>query len=408
MRILVVSQYFWPEAFVINDLVRALSRAGHHVTVATGKPNYPTGSIASGYSEKGVQHEQFADDVEIIRVPMRPRGRAGALALSLNYLSFMASATLRLPRLLRGREFDVVLFFGVSPLTAAIPAALIAWIKKAHLALWIQDLWPESLSATGFVKNRFVLSAVGLMVRLIYRAADTILLQSEAFFEPVSAYADRRKLGYFPNPAPDLSEDEVAPPANVMAHFENCFPIVFAGNLGRAQSLPTIVEAARLLQDHPEIRIVVVGTGSEAGTLSCSITELGLTNIGLTGLVDRAMMPPIFRRAAALMVTLRDDPALSMVIPSKVQAYMQAGRPIVGALDGEGARMIERAGAGLVVPAQDGAGLARSILTLYSMPASRREDIGMAGRRYFEALFDVDHSAGRLMEIIETRMGARK
>ncbi|WP_072378399.1 glycosyltransferase family 4 protein [Hyphomicrobium sp. NDB2Meth4] len=408
MKILVVSQYFWPESFVINDLVRALSRAGHQVTVATGKPNYPTGSFAPGYTAKGVLHEQFGAGVDVIRVPIRPRGKGDALALCLNYLSFAASATFRLPRLLRGRDFDVILFFGVSPLTAAIPAVVVSWLKKAHLVLWIQDLWPESLSATGFVKNRLVLYAVGLMVRLIYRAADTILLQSEAFFEPVSAYADRRKLDYFPNLAPDLTEEEIPPPPDVLVHLENCFPIVFAGNLGRAQALPTVIEAARLLKDHPEIRIIVVGTGSEASTLSRGMAELELTNIKLTGLLDRAMMPAIFRRAAALMVTLNDHSSLAAVIPSKVQAYMQAGRPIIGALNGEGARIITSAGAGLVVPAEDGAGLAQSILTLYSMPASRREAIGTAGRRYFEAHFDPDHSAGRLMEIIEARMGIRK
>lgn len=408
MQILIVSQYFWPESFVINDLVLALSRAGHQVTVATGKPNYPTGNIAPGYTAKGVQYEKFGNGVDVIRVPVRPRGKADALSLSLNYLSFLASATIRLPRLLRGRDFDIIFFFGVSPMTSAIPAIVVSWLKKAHLALWIQDLWPESLSATGFVKNPFLLYSVGMVVQMIYRAADTILLQSKAFFGPVSTYADSRKLVYFPNLAPNQDEAEIPPPPEVMSHFESCFPIVFAGNLGRAQSLPTIIEAARLLKEHPEIRIIVVGTGSEVGTLSKGIVMHGLTNIRLTGLLDRAMMPAIFRHAAALMVTLCDGPTLAAVIPSKIQAYMQAGRPIVGALDGEGARIIELAQAGLVVRAGDAAGLAQSILTLYAMPADRREEIGYAGRRYFEAHFDVDQSVGRLMNIIETRMGVRQ
>lgn len=407
MRILVISQYFWPESFVINDLVCELSRSGHSVTVATGKPNYPQGTIAPGYRQSGITCELFADSVELIRIPLRPRGKARALDLSLNYLSFVASSLIRLPWLLRKREFDVIFFFGVSPLTAAIPAVLLSWLKKTHLVLWIQDLWPESLSATGFVKNRSLLFVVGLMVRSIYRSADTLLLQSKAFFDPVSVYADRKKLVYFPNPAPEISGGGIHLPPVIMDHFADCFSVVFAGNLGRAQALQTIVEAAQLLGDYPDIRFVIIGTGSEAATLARSISESGLTNIRMTGFIDREMMPSIFKAASVLMVTLAKDSALELVIPSKLQAYMQAGRPIVGALDGEGARVITEAGVGLVVGAEDAEGLANAVRTLYLMPSDKRELFGRAGQKFFELNYKLQNSTKRLIEIFHERIGIR-
>jgi len=409
MRILVVSQYFWPESFVINDLVRAVSRAGHVTTVVTGKPNYPGGQIAAGYAKRGVTRETFADDVEVIRVPLHPRGKANALGLALNYLSFVFSATLRLPRLMRGREFDAVFFFGLSPLTAALPAVLIAWLKRAHLALWIQDLWPDALSNTGLVKSRILLGIVGLMVRFVYARADTLLLQSEAFVGPVSSYAKAGKIVYFPNPAPDFEDTEERPlPGDVEVQFENCFAVVFAGNLGRVQSLKTIVETAKLLRGHAEIRLIIAGTGSEAEGLQRSVAENNLSNLRLIGLLDRDLMPALFRQANALLVTLRDAPTLGLVIPSKVQAYMQAGKPIIAALNGEGARIIEAAGAGLVVPAEDSASLAQSILALYAMPDDKRRAMGTAGRRYFEAHFEAGKAARRLIDILEGRMGIQQ
>lgn len=408
MRILIVSQYFWPESFIINDLARALAAAGHEVTVATGKPNYPNGVIAPGYRRAGVQRETFADGIEIVRVPVRPRGRARAWDLLLNYASFVVSAGARLPFLLRGRTFDAVFFFGVSPMTAALPAVLVARLKKAHLSVWVQDLWPESLSATGFVTNRLALSAVGFVVKAIYRAADTLLLQSEAFAGPMSAYADPQKFEYFPNVAPDGTLEEKPPSAGILDALAIDFPIVFAGNLGRVQSLSTILDAARLLRCYPDIRFVLVGTGSEAAGLARAIESEGLSNIRLTGLVDRSTMPGILRRAAALLVTLRKDPALNLTIPSKIQAYMQAGRPVIAALDGEAARIVETAGAGLTVPAEDGAALAKSILTLYSMPANKREAFGVAARRHFEAHFEAGASADRLIQILQARMGGRR
>lgn len=405
MRILIVSQYFWPESFIINDVARALAQQGHKVSVVTGKPNYPDGRIAPGYAKEGTVCESYADEIEVYRVPLRPRGKGGAVGLSLNYLSFIISGLLYFPKLLAGKSFDAVLFYGVSPLTSAIPAAFIARRKKAHLAYWVQDIWPDSLAVTGFVTNRVALSAVRQMMRILYRYAETIFVQSKAFASPVAECSDARKVVYLPNPAPMDEKKKHALPPHLSELLNDCFPVVFAGNLGRAQSLETILQAASYVQHEPRIRIIIVGTGSAAGQMKAMATRAGLDNVFLTGRLDRQFMPSLFRHAGALLVTLKADPALSMVVPSKVQAYMKAGKPIIGALNGEGARVINESGGGLVVTAGDSKGLAESILTLSSMPVRKREEIGLAGKRYFEAHFEVAGVARRLITILESRMG---
>jgi glycosyltransferase involved in cell wall biosynthesis len=404
VRILIVSQYFWPECFILNELAQKLAEAGNAVVVATGKPNYPSGKIAPGYVKNGVQRETYAAGIEIIRIPSRPRGKTSAFNLSLNYLSFMLSGLTRLPWLLQGRRFDIILVFA-SPITAAIPAILLRYIKHSHLALWVQDLWPDAVISTGFVRNRLVINALGLMVRFVYRAANTLLVQSDAFVVPISKYVSKDKVFVLPNFAASSTE-EIPPrlPDPIEGLFGGRYSVVFAGNLGRAQSLPTIVEAARILRSYPEILIVIAGTGSDAEWLKQTIASEDLTNIVLTGQLDSGLMPALFKLADCLLVTLRDEAGLNATIPSKVQAYLNAGRPIIGALNGEGARLIELAGAGLTARAEDGAGLAERIVTLYEMPAAERSEFAKAGQAYYDLHFNVDKVLSRFLRILQSRM----
>ncbi|MFN7508069.1 MAG: glycosyltransferase WbuB, partial [Limnobacter sp.] len=164
MRILIVTQYFWPESFMINDVVKALVKQGHQVVIATGKPNYPEGKIFPGYSAWGVQRELFDEQTLVVRIPTWARKHGGAKNLILNYMVFVLSGLLCLPWALRGLKFDAILVYAPSPITQTIPAIFLKWIKRAPLALWVQDLWPESLKATGFIRNDKALTAVGYMV----------------------------------------------------------------------------------------------------------------------------------------------------------------------------------------------------------------------------------------------------
>lgn len=401
MRILVLSQYFWPESFIINDIVRTLVEQGHEVMVATGKPNYPDGKVFDGYRAAGTQRERYLGRIEVLRVPLWPRGQGGAKNLILNYLSFVFSGLLCLSWMLRGREFDAILVFAPSPITQAIPAIALKWLKKAKLALWVQDLWPESLSATGFVKNPYLLKAVGWMVRAIYRQCDTLLVQSRAFVEPVAAYAAREKIQYYPNSLDVRPPRLVVPiPSELSELLEKYFCVVFAGNLGTAQALETIVQAAVHLRDDPQIRLVLVGSGSRLAWLKAQQQAHGLNNLVIPGRFPMESMPQIFERSSALLVSLNDEQAFAQTVPSKIQAYLAAGRPIIACLNGEGARVISEACAGLASPAEQVLPLVANIRCMQALGVSERVTMGASGRAYFDANFEMTGQVRRLVELL--------
>ncbi|HEY7758321.1 MAG TPA: glycosyltransferase family 4 protein [Burkholderiales bacterium] len=408
MTLLLVTQYFWPEQFIINDLVRHIARRGHNVTVMTGKPNYPGGAVFEGYTESGLQVETFADGVEVFRVPLRARRSGGARNLFLNFVSFVWSGLRYFRRLLKNRHYDAILVFA-SPITAVIPAIPLKWTKKAHLALWIQDLWPESLSATGFVRNEFLLRAVGYLVRAIYACADTILIQSHAFRQPVARYAGGANIVYYPNSvdaSSPMDDGSDSLPEDLVSLLDSSFCVLFAGNLGTAQAVETLVEAAAKLRDLKDCRMVLVGSGSMLDWVRERKSALGLDNLVLAGRFPMSAMPHIYRRARGLIVSLKDEEIFAYTVPSKMQAYLAAGRPIIAALNGEGARVVTEANAGLVCPAEDAAGLAQCIRTLHAMPEAERVRMGESGYAYFLEHFEMSRQAERLIEILSS--GARE
>jgi glycosyltransferase involved in cell wall biosynthesis len=401
MRILMLSQYFWPESFIINDIVRTLAEQGHDVVVATGKPNYPDGNLFEGYRAAGSQREQYGH-VEVLRVPLWPRGKGGAKNLVLNYLSFVFAGLLYLPWMLRKREFDAILVFAPSPVTQAIPAIPLKWLKKARLALWVQDLWPESLSATGFIRNRHLLRVVGWMVKAIYSHCDTLLVQSRAFVEPIARYAAREKIQYYPNSMDVRSARSVVPVTPELdVLLKRHFCVVFAGNLGTAQALDTLVQAAVQLRDEPDIRLVLVGSGSRLDWLKSQQQALGLDNLVLPGRFPMEAMPAIFEHSSALLVMLNDEEAFAQTIPSKIQAYLAAGRPIIACMNGEGARVVDEAGAGLTSPAEQVLPLVTNIRRMKALGATERLAMGTAGRTYFDAHFEMDSQVTRLVELLQ-------
>lgn len=410
MKLLIVSQYFWPETFIINDLARTLAQQGHELVVVTGKPNYPEGIIYDGYQRSGVQREQFADSIEVIRAPLWPRGKGGARNLILNYLSFVLSGVFFFPWLLRKREFDAILVFAPSPITQVIPAILLKWLKKTHLAVWVQDLWPESLAATGFIKHPTLLKAVGYFVRGIYAGCDTLLVQSRAFVEPVARYARREKIIYYPN-SMDVqtlakSVEKISP--ELAGELEQHFSVVFAGNLGTAQGVETLLETAIRLKYEPGIRLVLVGSGSRLAWLQAQKEAHQLDNLLLPGRFPMETMPQIFERASVLLVSLRDEEIFAQTIPSKIQAYLGAGRPVIASLRGEGARVVMEAEAGRVCEPDDPAALTALIHTMKGLPAAELQAMGRAGKAYFYEHFEMRSQVTRLVEILDTQRKERQ
>jgi len=406
MKILLVSQYFFPESFIINDLVNCLVLEGYTLEVFTGKPNYPGGKIFSGYSARKCTKELFNEQVIVHRIPIFPRGKGGIMRLILNYISFVLSGLFYFHRQAKYLKFDIILVYSPSPITTAIPAIYLKKRLKLPLAIWVQDLWPESLHATGFIKNSFFLKIVGRLVRWIYSESDMILVQSEAFKKQILRYAEPEKLIYYPNSYLDLEVDktqETLLPKELLSHFENNFCLVFAGNLGTAQSIETIIGAAERLKNVPQCRLILVGSGSLSDWIVEQIAEKKLSNLVLAGRFPSSAMPEIYSRSSGLLVSLKRDEIFSYTIPSKIQSYLAAGRPIIAAIDGEGARIIEEARAGLVGSAEDVLALTQNIVRLYNMSDTERDKFGLFGRAYFLQHFEMRSQSKRLIEIFKEK-----
>lgn len=400
MRILVVSQYFWPEGFRINDLVISMVERGHKVDVLTGKPNYPAGSIFPGYQVWGSQRETW-QGAEILRVPIFLRGSRSSLKLALNYLSFIVFGTLFGTRLCSGKSYDVVFVYAPSPILQAIPALFLGRIKRAPVVLWVQDLWPESLEATGYVRNKLLLELVKQLVRWIYRHTDLLLGQSRSFVDEISKLAPDKAVDYYPNSVEAMFSTNSHGLDPAIEGLNTGFPVVFAGNIGSAQAVETILDAATLLKDHKDIRFVVIGDGSKRTWMQEETKARGLKNVYLPGRFPVEAMPSAMRRASALLVTLTDKPIFASTIPNKVQAYLAAGRPIIACLNGEGAQLVKEAGAGIAVAAEDAVGLSEAVLRLYRLSPEEQEHMGENGRRCFREQFDHEMLVDRLLDIFD-------
>ena len=408
MNILIVSQYFWPENFLINDAAKELVERGHNVTVLTGWPNYPHGKIFKNFSDdpKDFQNYQGAD---IIRVPMLPRGQ-GNLRLLLNYLSFAFFSCVVGPWLLRRKKIDVVFTYQLSPVTIGLTAILIGRIKRAPVVFWVLDLWPETLSAMGIVKKEWLLNWVGKIVRFIYQRCTLVLGQSKIFLKSMSNHTSNvKKLRYFPSWAEDSFAERAPKLAPELSLFDGVFNVIFAGNVGEAQDFSTVIRAAKLLKEQIFIRWVVIGDGSRIDWLRDEVSKAGLDdNFLILGRFPLERMPSFYAHAGALLVSLKKDPVFSMTIPGKVQSYLMAGFPIVALLDGEGARVIKEANVGYVQPAGDANGLAESVLKMTKLSTKERKQFGLNGRAYANKEFSKELAIDRLEAFLQEALNISK
>jgi len=383
MRILIVSQYFYPEEFKINDLTKELVLKGHQVTVLTGKPNYPKGEYFDGYSYSGITREEYFG-AKVIRVPLRKRGRGGPINLVLNYLSYVYNAI----KFLRHNKmaFDSILCFEVSPITQAYPALYCKRKYGGKVLLWVQDLWPESVTAAGGVNGKCVLSFLDKMVKRIYSKCDVLLIQSEAFRNSILSKGDfASKLIYAPNWAEEiyLKREYIGKP-EVEKLIPNGFIVMFAGNVGAAQDIDSIIQAANVTRETRDIKWVIVGDGRARVEAEKRVKELGLNDtVFFLGRHPMEKMPTFFSFADAMIISLKDDYIFSLTIPSKTQSYMASGKPIVSMLNGEGRRIIELSGCGFVAPAGDFKSLAKNVVKLYHMDSKDRMLMGQKGQDYY-------------------------
>tara|TARA_X000000368_G_scaffold112332_1_gene87574 strand:- start:3288 stop:4490 length:1203 start_codon:yes stop_codon:yes gene_type:complete len=386
MKILLVSQYFYPENFKINDLIFSLKKRGHDITVLTGKPNYSKTTFFEGYGWKSNDLETIFD-IPIYRANLFSRGNGGAVRLFLNYISFAIFALFKIKKI-QG-PFDIIFVYQTSPVTVGIPAVFAKKVFKAPIYFWVQDLWPESLKDAGGINNKFVLGLFNSLTIWMYNHSKKVLIQSNGFKDYILNQGIlNNKLVYYPNP----TEEFYYPLTGIKEHskfFENnFFNIVFAGNIGEAQSFNTIIDAIALLKNLP-VKIIVLGSGRYKETALDLIKRNGLeSHFNFLGSFQSKEMPKFFSHADALLVSLKKSKIFSLTIPAKIQSYLACGKPIIASLDGEGARIIEEAKCGVVSNAENSIFLSEKIKELMNIDESELHEMGINARKYYEKEFD--------------------
>lgn len=404
MNILIVTQYFWPENFRINDLASGLHARGHKVTVLAGLPNYPQGKFYPGYGIKGPYTEDM-DGVRVVRVPLVPRGRKKGLQLALNFLSFSLLACFVAPFRCRER-YDAIFVWCVSPATITLPALLLRALKGIPVYTWVADLWPDTLVATGVVKSKLALRMVTALVKFIYRFSDHILVASKGYRARIEALGvPPSKITYWPQWAESAYSVPLDAARTVtLPAAARGFKILYAGNIGSLQGFPTIVEAASKLKREADVEWLILGDGIELPWVVQRVEALGLKDhFHFLGTCPVEDVPHYAAQADALLAALRKDPLFEITVPGKVQSCLACGRPIIASFDGEAAEIVTASGAGFVGAADDVDGLVQAVVKMIGLSAEQRAAMGRAGREYFRRHFERDVLFSRLEAMMSKR-----
>lgn len=400
MKILIVSQNFYPENFKSNDIAFELVKRGYKVDVLTGIPNYPGGRYYKGYGLFNKRIETI-NGVRVFRALQISRGQNKKWRLALNYLSYAFFASIWALFLSFFKQYNCVIVHAPSPITQGFPAVLLKKIQRIPLYFWVLDLWPEAIQSGGGIHNKQILAIVDKVVKLMYNNSDKILIGFKEIGPLISSKGDyKQKIEYFPN----WSDDLLLMPQNYpIPELPKGFIIMIAGNLGISQNLDAVLQVAMEMEDDKNIKWVLIGDGSKKKWIDDSIIEHNLQNKVFTlGCFPFEAMPSFFRAANAMLLTLSGEYTdLKMIVPSRLQSYMAAGRPVLAMIDGAGADLILKANCGYVVKSGDYISLARIIREKVFSDLESFEKLGYNGRKYFEKYFQKDNCINHLCEIIE-------
>ncbi len=400
MKILVISQYFWPENFRVNDLCLELQNRGHNVSVLTGKPNYPRGKFMTGYSFFNKRKESY-NGIKVFRTPLIPRGKGGGINLVLNYVSFAFFACLRI--FFIREKFDRIIVYQLSPATVGFPGILAKWKFNAKLYFYIQDLWPESLVDAGGVNSKIISNKINSMMNLFYLKSSQIWVQSTGFIQYLHIKGiEKSKIKFLPNTVESFYKPEVAK-EKYKAYFPSGFNIVFAGNLGVAQDFDSIILASEILnRNNISINWIILGEGRDKSRIIEKIHKRNLVKqFHFLGSFPSSEMPFFFACADALFVSLKSTDIFSLTIPSKLQSYMACGKPIIGNIDGIAASIIQESNSGLCSSSGDYINLAKNVELLLNKNLAERNQYGINAHNYFQNNYERNIVYNKLEEYLK-------
>ncbi len=392
MKILIVCQYYYPEQFQINEIAPELVRRGHQVTVLTGLPNYPQGEIYTGY-ESGNKRKEIMAGVKIVRVKEHPR-KQGAKNLFFNYISFARNGSKAIKKF--SPDYDIVFCYQLSPVTMAKPAINYAKKYKKPLLLYCLDIWPES--AKDHIEIPVVYEMIRWISRKLYQKCDYISVTSRPFidyFKEVINYPES-KMSYIPQHADDSMMSQ-----NLRDEENGVTDFLYAGNMGKGQTLDVIIRAAAELKDRKDFLIHMVGDGSKRTELEELSWELGINEkVLFYGNQERENMPKFYKKADVLLITLRGNNAVGNTMPGKLQMYMTAGKPILGAINGAANEVIRESKCGACVQAGDYKGLANLMADYMDCPQKYIE-CGKNAQTYFMKNFTLKKYMDSLEELMK-------
>ena len=363
MRILIVSQYFWPEQFRVNDVAEDLVKKGYKVDILTGIPNYPQGKIYDNFKRNKKNFSNFKG-ATIYRVPVWLRRNSNQINLFLNYLSFILSGIFFGFFCLRKQKYDLIFTFATSPITVSIVSIFFAKIKNAKTVLWVLDLWPNILYELSIIKNRFLYNLLMKVVVKIYISNDIILAQSKTFIEIIQNQVrpHKKEIYYFPA-WPEVFKNKQSIGKNPLNHITNYtkdqINIVFTGNVGEAQNFDNIFKVAKELKDENNINWTIIGTGRKLEEIKLKINKENIKNFYFKGHVSIDEVERYHREADILLISLSKGLGLSGTIPGKLQTYLKSKKFILGMIEGETKKIIEQTNSGICFNSDDFIGMSK-------------------------------------------------
>jgi len=402
-RVLVVGQHYWPETFRVTDICEGLVERGYEVDVLCGTPNYPAGKIFPGY-QWFKKRKQVHNGVNIIRVPEIPRGSNSNIRIFLNYISYPFFAILYLPFILF-KKYDRILAYELSPVFMMLPAIILSKVKRVQLFVYILDFWPHSLFSIINFKSKTIRSLLTKMSYWHYRKADGLIGAFKGIQTRLVSQVGIRKEDtlYIPQAPEKIYEKEISD-RDLEVRFKDTFNIVFAGNINPAQSFDVITKAAKIVfkRGYTNLNYIIIGEGMSKKWLMDEVKNLKIANqFTFEGFKPVEEIPKYQSIADVLIVALSKSPLFEYGIPAKVNSYMASGKPIVGAMDGEGQRLINNySNCGICVDSGDELGLSKAIIKLIEMRPEERKAMGKNGQKYHFENFEREHNLDRFVEFV--------
>ena len=392
-HILLISQYFHPETFRVNDMACEWVKRGYKVTVLTGIPNYPMGKYFDGYDKKHRTRETW-NGVNIIRIPLVARGNSSnkllnAAGMAANYFSFVRSGK----KWVKSQEaadlhVDLVFTVEVSPMTQAMIGVWYGQKYNVPTFLYVQDLWPENVETVTGIHNKLIISPIDRMVDKIYRETGTIFTTSPSFVNAIvnrKVPVNKEKVYYWPQYAEEFYRPMEPVSVDGIDRNDGCYKIAFTGNIGTAQGLDVLPKAAVMLKDE-KVKFIIVGDGRYQPEFERQIDERSVrSSFVMISRVPAERVPEILSNVDAGFISFNKTSLWENTIPAKLQSYMACGKAIIASASGETKRVIDEAACGVCTEIGNAEKLADGIRNMMKADSAK---MGMNARAYFEDHFD--------------------